>query len=223
MPRRPEEGFSSPGTGVTDGCKLPCRCWKWNLGPLQEQSMLLTAEPSLCPWELYLFFFRKCWNCFILIGQGRAGVVFCIDDNRKDVGVVVSIFNPSTQETEAVWLRSSRPSEFTEWVHRETLSQRKRTDYRKYRQLCEGSGCQRLDNHAEKNLGLWNISSLFCHMVIKWQSQLIASSLWILSFWRGHVSVWDRIHSVSQAGLELTVRTLGPPQFCICTSTPGLT
>lgn len=27
----------SPGTGVIDGCKLPCGLWDLNPGPLQEQ------------------------------------------------------------------------------------------------------------------------------------------------------------------------------------------
>jgi hypothetical protein len=32
---------------ITDGCKLPCGCWELNSEPLEEQSVLLTAEPSL--------------------------------------------------------------------------------------------------------------------------------------------------------------------------------
>jgi len=34
---------------ITDGCEPPCGCWELNSGPLQEQSALLTAEPSLQP------------------------------------------------------------------------------------------------------------------------------------------------------------------------------
>jgi hypothetical protein len=34
---------------ITDGCELTCGCWELNLGTLEEQSMLLTAEPSLQP------------------------------------------------------------------------------------------------------------------------------------------------------------------------------
>ena len=41
------EGVRSPGTGVTDSCELQCRCWELNLGPLEEQLVLLTVEPSL--------------------------------------------------------------------------------------------------------------------------------------------------------------------------------
>jgi hypothetical protein len=29
--------------------ELPCGCWELNSGPLEEQSVLLTAEPSLHP------------------------------------------------------------------------------------------------------------------------------------------------------------------------------
>jgi hypothetical protein len=32
---------------ITDGCKPPCGPWDLNSGPLEEQSVLLTAEPSL--------------------------------------------------------------------------------------------------------------------------------------------------------------------------------
>lgn len=32
---------------LTDGCKLPCGYWELDLGPLQEQEVLLAAEPSL--------------------------------------------------------------------------------------------------------------------------------------------------------------------------------
>ena len=40
---------SDPGTGVTSTCELPCGCWELNPGPLEEQPVLLTAEPSLQP------------------------------------------------------------------------------------------------------------------------------------------------------------------------------
>jgi hypothetical protein len=35
--------------GVTNSCKLPCGCWELNPGPLEEQPVLLTTEPSLQP------------------------------------------------------------------------------------------------------------------------------------------------------------------------------
>jgi hypothetical protein len=31
---------------VMDGCEPPCGCWDLNSGPLEEQLVLLTAEPS---------------------------------------------------------------------------------------------------------------------------------------------------------------------------------
>ena len=31
---------------ITDGCEPPCGFWELNSGPLEEQSVLLTAEPS---------------------------------------------------------------------------------------------------------------------------------------------------------------------------------
>ena len=39
----------SPGTEITDSCEPPCECWELKPGPLEERSVLLTAEPSLQP------------------------------------------------------------------------------------------------------------------------------------------------------------------------------
>lgn len=50
----PEEVLAPPGTGVTDGCEVSCGCWKSNLGLLQEQSVLLTAEVSSLVFSVYL-------------------------------------------------------------------------------------------------------------------------------------------------------------------------
>ena len=42
------ESPRSPGTGVTDSCELSCGSWELNLGPLEEQSLLLlTTKPFL--------------------------------------------------------------------------------------------------------------------------------------------------------------------------------
>ena len=46
-PKRSEEGVRSLGTGVTDGCELPCGCWESNRS--SGGTMLLTAEPSFQP------------------------------------------------------------------------------------------------------------------------------------------------------------------------------
>jgi hypothetical protein len=32
-----------------DGCEPPCGCWELNSVPLEEQSVLLTTEPTLQP------------------------------------------------------------------------------------------------------------------------------------------------------------------------------
>lgn len=42
--QRSEEGIRFLRTGVIDGYKPTCRYWASNLGPLQEQQMLLTSE-----------------------------------------------------------------------------------------------------------------------------------------------------------------------------------
>ena len=38
-----------PGTGITDGCEPLCGCRESNLGSLEEQPVLLTAESFLQP------------------------------------------------------------------------------------------------------------------------------------------------------------------------------
>jgi hypothetical protein len=35
-------------------CETPCECWSLNPGPLEEQPMLLIAEPSLQPLNQFL-------------------------------------------------------------------------------------------------------------------------------------------------------------------------
>ena len=45
---------------ITDGCEPLCGCWELNSGPLEEQSMLLTAEPSLQPPSLSLIIYHMC-------------------------------------------------------------------------------------------------------------------------------------------------------------------
>lgn len=39
---------------VTDGCELPCGYWELNLGALEKQLVLLTAELSCIPFCLFL-------------------------------------------------------------------------------------------------------------------------------------------------------------------------
>ena len=55
-----EEGLRAIGTGVSDGCGPPMVLGT-ELGPLQEQQVLLTAEPSLQP----------CLNGYIFNIRGR--------------------------------------------------------------------------------------------------------------------------------------------------------
>jgi len=42
---------------ITDGCEPPCGCWDLNSGPREEQSVLLTTEPSLQPLPLVFVLF----------------------------------------------------------------------------------------------------------------------------------------------------------------------
>ena len=38
---------------ITDGCEPPCGHWELNSRPLDEQSVLLTTEPSCQPLDLF--------------------------------------------------------------------------------------------------------------------------------------------------------------------------
>ena len=46
---RSGEDVGSLGTGVTDGCELPCEYRESSLEPLEEQPVLLNPEASLQP------------------------------------------------------------------------------------------------------------------------------------------------------------------------------
>jgi hypothetical protein len=63
------EGVRSLGTRVTDSCELPCGCWEFNPGPLEEQSVVLTAEPSLQPQTIQIF--KRRW--YILMSDTLSG------------------------------------------------------------------------------------------------------------------------------------------------------
>lgn len=41
-------------TSKRDDCERLCGCWKLNLEPLEEHPVLLTAEPSLQPFYVFL-------------------------------------------------------------------------------------------------------------------------------------------------------------------------
>lgn len=49
--RSGDGGGGGAATGAIDGRELPCGFWESNLGPLEEQPTLLTAEPFLQPPE----------------------------------------------------------------------------------------------------------------------------------------------------------------------------
>jgi hypothetical protein len=56
---------------LIDGCEPPCGFWDLNSGPLEEQSVLLTDEPSLQPQALLsttfhvISFWDKLGQCFV--------------------------------------------------------------------------------------------------------------------------------------------------------------
>lgn len=61
-------------SGVEDGCEPPGGRWEPNLGPLQEQPVLLTTESAPQPQEFillgflkfYLFYVCGCFVCMCI-------------------------------------------------------------------------------------------------------------------------------------------------------------
>ena len=49
VPSEATRGLLVPVTGVINGCELSYRCQESNPGPLEEQTVLLTAELALQP------------------------------------------------------------------------------------------------------------------------------------------------------------------------------
>jgi hypothetical protein len=47
FPQQPEEVAGAHGGDVGDGCNSPCQSCEPNLGPLQEQPVLLSTEASI--------------------------------------------------------------------------------------------------------------------------------------------------------------------------------
>lgn len=70
VPPEARRGRQLPGTGITDSCKLPCRCWTSKPGPLEEQPALLPSEPSPQPLAvtvLCIYFAVIAFNNLVLL------------------------------------------------------------------------------------------------------------------------------------------------------------
>jgi hypothetical protein len=70
---------------ITDGCEPPRCCWELNSSPLEEQSVLLTAEPSLepqCPCFLHV------WECVCVMCVYVCECVVCVCVCGLSAGVV---------------------------------------------------------------------------------------------------------------------------------------
>lgn len=53
-------------TGVTDGCETWCKCWKSNLGILEEHPVLITWAISPAPDVNFLLFSSTVCNCRLM-------------------------------------------------------------------------------------------------------------------------------------------------------------
>jgi hypothetical protein len=75
------EDVRSPETGVTGICKLPCRCWELNPGPLESQSVLLTTETSVSAINEVILLSVYCCCLFVLevwVGLGWICLSICL-------------------------------------------------------------------------------------------------------------------------------------------------
>ena len=96
------EGVRPPETGVAEllCCELPCECWELNLGPWEEQLVLLTTEPSLSGfvvcvfYKIYLFYVSECFACMYVCTpyvQSARGVLKRVSGHLDlELGIVVS-------------------------------------------------------------------------------------------------------------------------------------
>lgn len=49
---------------ITYSCELSCECWEMNMGPLEEEPMISTREPSLCPLLLTFLLYTVFYTVF---------------------------------------------------------------------------------------------------------------------------------------------------------------
>ena len=61
--------MESPGTGVTDACKLPWGFWKLDLGPLKKEPGLLLTMQCLQALKQYItgHMSQFCYKSYILV------------------------------------------------------------------------------------------------------------------------------------------------------------
>ena len=67
---------------LIDGCEPACGCWELNSGLLEEQTVFLTAEPSLQPFNF----------SFSYLTQGLMMLVACISLYGLGLKLIVSCF-----------------------------------------------------------------------------------------------------------------------------------
>ena len=78
---------------ITDGCEPPCGCWELNSGPLEEQSVLLTAEPSLQPFYS-VFKDVSLWRDTFKQTQASSLVQCIKKEGKEDLGGVRDYHRP---------------------------------------------------------------------------------------------------------------------------------
>jgi len=95
---------------ITDGCEPPYGCWELNSGPLEEQSVLLTAEPSLQPY--YFYYIYLCESVYLLVPGEAKGLRYLgagVTDGCELLGRYWES-NSSSLEEQYMMLLSIEPS-----------------------------------------------------------------------------------------------------------------
>ena len=78
---------------ITDGCEPPCGGWELNSVPLEEQSVLLTTEPSLQPSTHFK------GECYLLKERRGKGECWGRQNNMGDSGWIIQASTEGHQES----------------------------------------------------------------------------------------------------------------------------
>jgi hypothetical protein len=80
---------------ITDACEPPCGCWDLNSGPLEEQSVLLTAEPSLQPLYSVICLFTLLTDSLLCTDILRLPVITLVFRAGRDLPIQEAMANVS--------------------------------------------------------------------------------------------------------------------------------
>jgi hypothetical protein len=103
---------------ITDGCGLPCGCWDLNSGPLEEQSVLLPAEPSLQP---NIFLYNRCCGCSLFTAIAILTKTLSVMKKYEDFKILKDPSSDHTPTLGSSWLPVTLvPQDLVMYTHAST-------------------------------------------------------------------------------------------------------